>query len=159
VYHDLSQERQPIREEVLTARSTGSLAALPVRITEDVTTVLILTSEQENAFTDGIIAEIRQLSPLIALVVLPDLLQMTRQREAGRIERLAHLLNSVGSEDSRQSILIALASLVSEEYGADLLRISQIDETGTFLESKALVSSAMHGACTRANHSLPDTAA
>lgn len=141
VYHDLSQERQLIREEVLTARSTGSLAALPVRITEDVTTVLILTSEQENAFTDGIIAEIRQLSPLIALVVLPDLLQMTRQREAGRIERLAHLLNSVGSEDSRQSILIALASLVSEEYGADLLRISQIDETGTFLESKALVSS------------------
>ena len=140
VCHNLPDERQPGREEVLIGSSVRSLAALPIRIVDDVTTVLTLTGEQENVFDYGIVAEIRQLSPLIALVVLPDLLLETRRREAGRIERLAHMLNSVGSENDTQAILIALASLACEEYDADLLRVSQVDETGLFLESKVLVS-------------------
>ncbi|MCX6835119.1 MAG: GAF domain-containing protein, partial [candidate division Zixibacteria bacterium] len=140
VYHDLSQERRPVREEVLTVRPIGSLAALPIRITEDVTTVLTLTSEYENSITEGIVADIKQLSPLVALLVLPDLLREIDRRKTERLERLAHTLNAIGSGDSRQSSLMALAGLAAEEYDADLIRLSQIDETGMFLESRALVS-------------------
>jgi transcriptional regulator with GAF, ATPase, and Fis domain len=139
LYHNLSDDRQPGREEVLTMGSSRSLVAIPVK-SEDVTIVLTLTSAQKNAFSNEIVAELRHLSPLITLVVLPELMQRARRIESRRMEKLAHMLSCFASEGNQQSVLIALAGLASEEYGADLLRVSQIDETGMFLESKVLVS-------------------
>ena len=140
VFSDLSKQPRPSREEMLTMPSARSLLVMPLRIIDDVVIVLTLASEQGEAFSKRVVAEIRRLSPLISLVVLPDLVQQARQREASRMERLTQVLKSAGGEDNRQALLVALARLAAEEFNADLVRISQIDETTLFLESRALAS-------------------
>jgi len=140
VYRNLSQVPEARRAEVLVAQSARSLAVLPFRIAENVNVVLTLSCNRENAFDGSRIAEIGSLSPLITALLLPDLLQEARRREGSRIERLSEVLRAIDFQESRQSVLSALAGLLTEEYNADILRLSLTDESGMFLESQVLVT-------------------
>jgi transcriptional regulator with GAF, ATPase, and Fis domain len=140
VYRNLSEVPESWREELLIAPSACSLAVFPIRIAENINAVLTLSYDREDALDRRSIAEINGLSPLMMALVLPDLLKEARRREGSRLEKLSHALKATDFGESKQTILSTLASLVLEEYDADILRLSLTDESGMFLESQVLVT-------------------
>ncbi len=138
--HDLPNNRQPSLGEIVTDNDVRSLIALPVAQEGDQTAVMIVASRIENAYG---VSELRRLEALRP--VLNRLLDMEKaseklKRVEARITRLNQTAKRLGGLRTTDEVLQEAARLISEETGADIVRISIADDEHAFLESRALVS-------------------
>lgn len=140
VYSDLDDAHQPDRAEIITAGDVKSLLAIPLPLGDRTSAVLILTSRQKAAFGPWIQRELQSLGSLLALVVLPEVVGNIKAREGARLEKLHRFSSIANSAESQPVIMETAAKMISDELNADLVRISFIDDTGSFLASRALVS-------------------
>jgi len=140
VHHDLTPDRQPTRDEIITPGAVRSILAVPIPIGDHGRIVVTLAAERRGAFGSTVQALIRRLRPIIVSVVLPDIVEATSRRDLRRLEKLTRLVQMSAEPEPEKAVLQAVACLAAEESGADLVRIALLDESGKFLESKALAA-------------------
>jgi hypothetical protein len=136
----LDSDTQPERNEVLAAAPIGSLVAIPFSIDERSRGVLTLAATDRYSFGLRFREDLAGLKTVLAAVAWPVVLQAAIAGETRYLEQARMLSETVAVAESESVRLEAVARLISDETDADLVRISQVDESGSFLESKALIS-------------------
>ncbi len=147
----LEVECQPEPNEVLMAGPVGSLIAIPFSINEQTRGVLTLAASGQYGFGLRFREDLGQLKTELAAVAWPGLLQATARQGTGYLDRVKKLSETIGAAESASDRFEAVARFVSDELDADLVRISMLDQSGPFLESKALISSVPMSAMVPAN--------
>ncbi len=139
-HQSLTSDKQPGPDEIVTARRVSSLMALPLPVGGEYRVVLTLASEVPSAFGREVRDDLRSLNGLVAEVAWPETARLMVGRETRRLKELSRFCSVVSDGESQRSAIEMAARMISDELDAGLVRISRLDETGSFLESLALVS-------------------
>ncbi len=137
---DLPNNRQPSLGEIVTDNDVRSLIALSVAENGDQTAVMIVASRVEHAYGVSELRRLEALRPLLNRLLDMEKASEKLKRLEGRINRLSQTAKRLGGLRTKDEVFQEAARLISEETGADIVRISTADDNGAFLESRALVS-------------------
>jgi len=150
-YHDLDDKHQPEPAEIVTGATVRSLLVVPFSDGGRLTSVLVLASQQKAAFGHRIQRQMSSLTSLVNSVVQPEAEIGFRREENSRLKKLCRLWALARTETQKETVLEQAALVVSDETGADLVRVSVLDETGSFLESRALITASSQNEIVPAN--------
>ena len=150
-YHDLDDKHQPDPAEIVVGDTVRSLMVIPFSDGERLMSVLILASRQRATFSPMIQRQMRSLTSLVNSVARPEVESGLRREENLRLQKLRRLWTLAQTEAQREAMLEQAAMAISDETGADLVRVSLLDETGSFLESQALITAGAQAEIVPAN--------
>ncbi|MCD6250148.1 MAG: GAF domain-containing protein [candidate division Zixibacteria bacterium] len=151
VYHDLDNEHQPEPSEIICDTTVRSLLVVPFSDGDRLTSVLILASRQKAAFNHRVQRQMRSLTSLVNSVIGPETEIGFRREENNRLKKLYRFWMVARTETQKETVLEQAALVISDETGADLVRVSVLDETGSFLESRALITASSQNEIVPAN--------
>jgi len=138
VHDELDAKRQPAYSEIITSGPVRSLLAMPVRVNDDFLAVLTLVSENSGAFGPWERETVQEIQAAAVVTVMPAIMDAEERRGLARLERVARLAGRIGENQLLREPAMEIAGLVADETGADVVRVALLDETGAFLESKAI---------------------
>jgi transcriptional regulator with GAF, ATPase, and Fis domain len=141
VFGDLSADRQPDYREIITHGRVRSLIAVPIQVRGDFAVVLTLASARPEAYGRTNRRVLQLLRPLVLYAVQSEIINLHVRREVSKFETLGRLSELSTNAADIAALVHNVACVASEETGADVVRVSRVDESGLFLESKALVTS------------------
>jgi len=141
VHNELDAKHQPAFSEIITSGPVRSLLAMPVRLNNGFLAVLTLVSENSGAFGPWERETIEEIQAAAVVTVMPAVMDAVERRGLARLERVARLAGRIGENQLSHEAAMELAGLLADETGADVVRVALLDETGAFLESKAVALS------------------
>ncbi|MBD3258366.1 hypothetical protein GF377_08020 [candidate division GN15 bacterium] len=139
VIADLRAERRPLLSEIVVDIDTRSLVAVPVMPAKGITAVLLLAADEPRVYNSR---HQRQLAgAAIALMGLVSLDRSTAEHRVTerRLSQLVRLTDMVG-HDATSKLIPEAASTLAMEPLIEAVRISVVEDAGSFLKSQALVA-------------------
>lgn len=141
IENDLSSGREISFGEIVTDGQVRSLVAFPVLREGRSTAVLTLAACQAEAYRAWELRDLEAVLPVLDRLVCDDLARREIRRRDRRLTRLSRLVRETSVVDEMNQTFAATADLISEETGADIVRISTPNTEGAFLKSRTLVLS------------------
>lgn len=151
---ELGRDVQPTAGEILVDGNVQSLLAVPIVVGDSVRGVLTLASSQRESYSEWEMKDIEKALPILQQLVGSEILRrQISQRDLG-INNLSRFVEKISQADRLNEVFAEAAGLISDEVGADIVRISTPNTRGAFLKSRTLVLSRPFGTLVPANGEL-----
>ncbi|MGD8922248.1 MAG: GAF domain-containing protein, partial [Candidatus Zixiibacteriota bacterium] len=124
--------------DLLPATHIGSCLSVPVEESGGVIAVLILTARETKQFSARIAYILRQLSPLVSRMIQGERNRLEGASRDKRIVRLNRYVDSLTRLSSTTEVFENTVRLLASEIPASLIRLSTVEDGGSFLKSEAL---------------------
>lgn len=124
--------------ELLAATTAQSMAAFPVAAGGIPKGVLLVASDQPSAYSGSTMSILQQATEQMVALIDKDAHGNLAESHSRRTQRVASILAGA-IRQTQDQICRAAAQLIADETDADAVRITTVEDRGSFLKSRAFV--------------------